>query len=187
MGSRGPAGKRSEERVGHPKGAKDAPEIAIEKIDLAELVRAEVEVPEAYEKWHPVAKMTWDAIKRSGQSIYYEPTDWAQAYLMCESISRELKPQSVIVAEWDDDAQREVMVEKKITQPIKGASLTALTKMATNLLMTEADRRRMQMEIDRAHLIETQAVDSTGAPVSNDGTVDFKAAQEARRRAASGA
>jgi hypothetical protein len=102
---------------------------------------ARVEVPKANAKWHPVAKRWFDSLAPSGQSAYYEPSDWATAYLVAESISREFKP--VPIGNLEDGTP--VMA----SLPPKGASVAAWLKAMTALMVTEGDRRRMRLELNR--------------------------------------
>lgn len=132
----GPPPKRSEERRRRNRDA-----VETQKVDIAELSSHDVEIPVADEGWDPVTKMIWDSLPRSGQAIFYEPADWAAAYLMCESIDRDLKPQVVGITE-QGEVVRDVI-------PLKGASLSAYIKMMTSLLMTEGDRRRARIELER--------------------------------------
>lgn len=133
----GPPPKRSEERRRRNKDA-----VETQKVDVAELASHDVEIPVADETWDPVTKMIWESLPRSGQAIFYEPADWAAAYLMCESIDRDLKPQVVGIHEETGEV---IMAEI----PLKGASLSAYIKMMTSLLMTEGDRRRARIELER--------------------------------------
>ena len=52
----------------------------------------EVDIPATDEDWHPVARLWFDSLRRSGQSAFYTNSDWGTAYLLAESMSRELKP-----------------------------------------------------------------------------------------------
>lgn len=97
--------------------------------------------PRANSKWHPVAKAWFNSLAGSGQSRFYEPSDWALALLIGESISRDLKPQFVAVTK-DGDVVKEAL-------PIKGASLAAYLKAMTALLATEGDRRRLRLELEQ--------------------------------------
>lgn len=151
-GTRGPVPLRSEERV-----RKNAPEIPIESLDVAQLIQAEVERPAPDPDWHPTAKMMYESLAESAQCVYYEASDWSVAYLMCESISRDLSEQVVGITETGE------VVKDYI--PLKGASLSAYLKGFTALLMTEGDRRRSQLEIKRAAQI--QALDADDASVTN--------------------
>jgi hypothetical protein len=95
--------------------------------------------PEADPGWHPVALAWYASLAVSGQHTFYEPSDWATAYLIAESISRDLNPQVVGVTDSG----------KVVTDviPMKGASLSAYLRAMTCLLVTEGDRRRHQVEL----------------------------------------
>lgn len=103
----------------------------------------EVAIPKANSKWHPVAKRWFNSLAASGQSRYYEPSDWATAYLLAETISRELKPQPMTVGRGEDATIQMVYL------PPKSASIAAWLKGMTSLLATEGDRRRAALELER--------------------------------------
>lgn len=148
MGERGPVGKRSTQKLGHPTKA-----AAVQKIDKSPAA-ATVPVPNGEPEWHPIAAAWFESLKVSGQARWYEPSDWAQAVLVTESISRDLKPQFVGFQSTGRDEQ-EPLYE---TIPLKGASLAAYLKAMGNLLTTEGDRRRAQLELQRAvHVDEDEA------------------------------
>ena len=117
------------------------PAIPLTTLDIAELVKRDVEVPEPETDWHPIAQMMWASLVTSGQAVFYEPSDWAVAFLLCESISRDLNPQVVGISE-----AGEVLFE---SIPLKGASLNAYLKGFSVLMMTEGDRRRLSVELER--------------------------------------
>ena len=148
MGYRGPVGKRSEERQ-----RKNAPDIPLVKVDVANVLQASVVMPEPNEKWHPVAERWYRSLSESAQCIFFEPSDWAVAYMTAESISRDMKPQVVGINEETGEP-----VLAKV--PLKGASLSAYTKIFGALLMTEGDRRRASVEITRTSQIEMTMSDS---------------------------
>lgn len=93
-----------------------------------------------HSRWHPIAKRLYLSAAQSGQASFYEESDWATLYLLCESIDRELKPQIVGMVEGEP-------VTRAV--PPKGASLAAWSKLMTSLLFTEGDRRRAQLELQR--------------------------------------
>jgi hypothetical protein len=134
MGARGPVPKRSDQRR-----RRNAPEVPIEQAPAAP---GGVEVPPAHDRWHPIARDWYESLARSGQSAFYEPSDWATAVLIAESISRDLKPQVVGV---HPETGEPVMA----AIPLKGASLAAYLKAMTALLVTEGDRRRAAVELQR--------------------------------------
>ncbi|WP_198145515.1 hypothetical protein [Frankia sp. EAN1pec] len=75
--------------------------------------------------------------------MYYEPSDWATAYLLAEVISRELQPQ---IVGRDEDTGEPLTA----TMPVKGASLAAWLKAMIGLVVTEGERRRARVELTRA-------------------------------------
>lgn len=147
MGARGPIGKKNEAKMGHRTKAELAGTevVNLDEIDDELLQRAEEGMIEADESWHPVARQWYESLAHSGQKIYYQPSDWAIAYLLAESLSLDMKPQVVGVNEETGEP-----VLARI--PLKGASLAAYLKGFTALLATEGDRRRMQIELERESL-----------------------------------
>ena len=133
-GTRGPVPKRSSQRR-----RTNAPDMPITQAAGA----AKVPVPKADPDWHPTAKRIYQSLRRSGQAAFYEPSDWAAAYLIAESISRDLNPQFVGVTA---GPHSEPIFE---SIPLKGASLAAYLKAFGALLMTEGDRRRARVELER--------------------------------------
>jgi hypothetical protein len=132
MGARGPVGKRSDQRLGHGHGEKPTDKAPGAK---------RVSVPRVKAEWHPVAAAWYTSLAKSGQVAFYEPSDWATAVLIAESISRDLNPQVVGVTDSG----------KVVTDviPMKGASLTAYMRAMGVLMVTEGDRRRLQVELHR--------------------------------------
>jgi hypothetical protein len=131
MGVTGPIPKRADERRRR------------NKVDTTQVeVYGEVEPPPADERWHKVALDWYTSLAESGQSKFYEPSDWATAYMVAESISRDMKPQVVGVHPETGEPIMAVV-------PLKGTSLSSYLKAMAVLLVTEGDRRRVQMEIVR--------------------------------------
>lgn len=132
MGSRGPIPKRDAERrrCNKPDRPTDT---------LVSTVRAKAPAPD--KDWHPIARRLYVSLKKSAQSQFFQASDWATAYLLAESISRDLSPQVVGI----DPRGGTAVIE---TIPLKGASLAAYLKAFAALGMTEGDRRRMRIEIE---------------------------------------
>jgi len=120
------------------------------------VVRGVVQIPPANPKWHLVAKIVWQSLPDSGQAQYYEASDWAVAYMLVENLSRELRPQVVGIHPETGKAVRAQI-------PIRGASLSSYIKGFAALLMSEGDRRRVRMEIER-----DQSVDLTDVSAMDD-------------------
>lgn len=133
-GSGGPPPKRSDQRR-----RRNKPDTPV----TAAAGAARVTVPAADKEWHPVARRWYLSLRQSGQSAFYQPSDWATAYLIAEAMSRELNPQPMVVGRGD-----EASVEM-VSLPPKGASLAAWLKAMTTLMVTEGDRRRLRLELSR--------------------------------------
>lgn len=118
MGERGPIPKRSESR--QRRNTKDD---AITRAPGAE----KVEVPLADPTWHDIAIKLWVSLQESGQSKFYEPSDWAIAYSLCDDLSH-----------------------YKYMTKRSGQMLASIMSSLSSLLLTEGDRRRVQMELQRA-------------------------------------
>lgn len=102
----------------------------------------QVPIPRADPKWHPFAKRFYASLQKSGQAKFYEPSDWQLAWLTAESLSRDLKPQVIGISE---QTGKPVFA----SVPLKGASLAAYLKAFNALLLTEGDRRRLGIELER--------------------------------------
>lgn len=149
----GPVPKKDAERRRRNKTPDNGGMSAIpaEVVNLDEVLAGEVEIPVAEETWHPIAKQIYEAQSKSGQALWMEPSDWSMLYLMCESISRDLNPQVVGITE-DGDVVRDVI-------PLKGASLSAYLKGFAALLVSEGERRKVRIELERQRRIDAAAAD----------------------------
>ncbi len=145
MAGNGPPPKKEAERRRRNKDV-----IPTEIINIDELIAGEVEIPEPDPDWHPIALMMFDAAKRSGQVIFMEPTDWASLYMMCESMSRDLKPQVIGIQE---ETGKPIMA----TIPLKGSSLNAYKAVMASLMFLEGDRRKLRLELERKKRIDAAA------------------------------
>lgn len=85
-----------------------------------------VKQPRADAAWHPIAKRLWKAMGQSGQASFYEPSDWAVAYSLMEDLS-----------------------DYKMSRRRSGQMLQTIMSSLAALLLTEGDRRRVQMELER--------------------------------------
>jgi len=133
MGTRGPAPKRDAERAGHRSA-----DYAADHVELDEAV----EVPPAKTSWHDTAIAWYQSLAKSGQSHFYEPSDWAKAWLLADALSEYCT--DVAVGEAFDDNGR----------PITGrfanaATLKVILSEMASLGVTESDRRRMRIEVER--------------------------------------
>lgn len=135
-GSGGPPPKRSDHRRRSNKTAGEQRVGEATKAPGAE----SVPVPPADPAWHPLAIEWYESLARSGQSKFYEPSDWTTAKLLAETISRELSPQALTY---------QGHVTEVLPMTVKAGVLSALLKGMSDLMVTEGSRRRIALELQR--------------------------------------
>lgn len=128
MGTRGPIGKRDEERI-----RRNIPEDPTKTVVMPGFVP----IPELGDvshlgETHPLVTDMYESIKASAAVKYYEATDWQFARLTLYTLNQEL-----IAAQHNG-------------KPVGAMKLTAINQMLSALLLTEGDRRRARLEIERA-------------------------------------
>ena len=117
MGVHGPVPKRDAERRRENK-----PEVPTETVPMP----GKVKPPSCPTNLHPLARSWYRSLATSGQSKFYEPSDWQEARVLATVLSKALtsgKPVAQLIAIWQTGAAQ--------------------------LLTTEGARRRMRMEIER--------------------------------------
>jgi hypothetical protein len=117
MGQRGPLPKRSDQRHGH--GSKAAQEAVTKARGTAA-----VEQPAGDPDWHPIARDWYASLAVSGQSAFYQPSDWQTARFVAESMDRNLRAGRFSAQQF-------------------AATMSAMTE----LLTTEGARRRARLEL----------------------------------------
>lgn len=117
MGTRGPIPKRDDERK--RTNERDTP-------TTKATGASEVKQPRADGDWHSIAKKLWKAMGESGQTQFYEPSDWAIAYSMMDDLS-----------------------SYKRRENRSPAMLQVIMSTLSSLLVTEGDRRRVSIELSR--------------------------------------
>jgi hypothetical protein len=122
MPTRGPVPKRSTQRRRVNK-----PEVAV----VTATAGARPVQPPTVEGWHPMAAAWYESLGRSGQCRFYEASDWAQAVIAAEIVSR-------------------LLHAGRVSAPL----LAAWLSMSTGLLTSEGDRRRMRIELERGEVDE---------------------------------
>lgn len=106
----------------------------------AEIMTMVDEGASAESSWHPLARDWYRSLAESGQSAFYEPSDWQTARVLAELLSRALQRGRVTAA----------LIER-------------WQAGATDLLTTEGARRRARLELQRA---EEPEAGEDGADVS---------------------
>jgi hypothetical protein len=119
MGERGPIPKRSTQR--RRRNKTNDPEIV--QITSPKAVVA----PEPDPNWHPIAASWFASLTGSGQSQFYEPSDWQTARFVAEVMSRSLR----------------------VAGKPSGYLITAVMSAMGELLCTEGARRRARIELER--------------------------------------
>ena len=82
--------------------------------------------PLGIENAHPLVVDFYRSLGESAQNKYYEPSDWQYARIVCDYLNRELQ------------------FGKRSAQ-----MLANIQAMMNDLLVTEASRRRVRMEVER--------------------------------------
>lgn len=143
----GPVPNRSED-LARPRSRKGG-----NQQEVTKGIARPVEIPEPDPEWHPIAAMLWDALTRSGQADFYQQSDWAFAYSLCEDLSLYKSP----------------LVSKDGVEYHKrsGQMLQTIYSAMERLLVTEGDRRRVRIELD--------------APPVDEGSAELYAIAEYRR------
>ena len=126
-------------------------------------VLMEVSPRKADAKWHPTAKRMYDAIGKSGQSFWFQQTDWEMAFSLCEDLSAYKRQQDDAVraralrAGWDSEAaslkpsEREARGFTRDRPPLlrdpSSQRLATIYMELGKLGMSESERRRAGIEL----------------------------------------
>ena len=128
MGQRGPIPKREDERIRRNVAVDPTVTIqAIGKVEIPELgdVSFEGEI-------HPLIIDMYESMKESAAVSFYEPTDWQYARLTLHTLNAEL------------------IASRNQGRPVGAMKISSINQMLSALLLTEGDRRRVRLEIERA-------------------------------------
>lgn len=123
----GPVPNRSE-NLARPRERKGG-----DQIPVTNGVARPVEWPEPDAGWHDIAKMVWDGAKNSGQADFYQQSDIALLYSLCDDLSFYKKPFTT----------RDGLEYDKRS----GQMLQTIMSSLASLLLTEGDRRRVRLEL----------------------------------------
>lgn len=108
--------------------------------DLKKGTMRPVDIPEMDPEWHPLAKMVYQGMIDSGQADFFQASDWAYAHVVCEELSN-----------YKSQSRRSAQM------------FASLSSAMTNMLLTEADRRRARIELEEEpveSLASVSAIDS---------------------------
>lgn len=122
-----------------------------------------VKIPAASRKWHKIARDLYNSLKTSGQSDYYQNSDWAMAWSLCDDLSRYKyeEDRTARINEIRDEwfaltpDEREERGWSQVTPPPHGGKggsamkLNAILDALGSLMVTEGDRRRLRLELQQ--------------------------------------
>ena len=136
----GPPPKRSDQRRRRNKPDASQPVLTI--VDGVG-PKPKVKAPRVSPSWHPLMKDWFRSLKESGQSVFYEPSDWQTARLLAEVMSQALNS----------------------GEPVKASTLAEFNRGAAALMTTEGERRRLRVELQAAD--SATADDETTSVLAN--------------------
>lgn len=130
MGSRGPIGER-EENLARPRERRGSDEQSAKRGLLQPLSIDWQPDPE----WSDFVVNVWKSASASGMSDFYQDTDYAELWFICQELDRYVKPKV--------NTKSGELWFKQSPEMVK-ALLTGLS----NLGFTEGDRRRIRVELE---------------------------------------
>lgn len=121
----GPLPKRSDKLI-----RRNIPEVPVDKITVI----GSVPIPELdIDQPHPLVVDIYESLKSSAQNVFYEASDWQTARLAMYALNEELH------ATWKEGGPK----------PMSAVKLQVINQMMASLMMTEGERRRARLEIER--------------------------------------
>lgn len=130
MGSRGPVPNRSDDL------SRDRDANRGDRAPITKGQSRPARIPEPDPEWHPIARLLWDASIESGQTDFYESSDFAMLYSICDDVS----------------------YYKRMGKR-SGQMLASIYSAMENLLVTEGARRRVRVELQDEIVEEAEVVD----------------------------
>lgn len=145
--------KREEERRRRNKTTEAGAPITVERVVADPALLADtslVPAPSPNPRWHPIAMMTYEAAKRSAIRDFYEPTDWAQLFIVCETIHRAMSDQVKPMVVSRGELEGSEIIDHPIQNPvIDGGTLNAINRALASLMFSEGERRKVRLQVER--------------------------------------
>lgn len=147
MGARGPVGAR-EEDLARPRSRKGSDEMPVAVGELMPTKR-----PPASKKWSAPVKRLYVSLGKSGQVAWYQDSDWAYAWFLCDQLDRYQKAEERFerwqaeMDAWYEAGEPEGEKPKGGGRGGSAMKLKEIMAGLNNLLITEADRRRVRIEL----------------------------------------
>lgn len=130
MGARGPIGER-EDNLARPRERRGSDEQAAKRGQLQPITIDW----QPDEEWSEFTRNVWYSASASGMADFYQDTDYAELWFICQELDRYVKPKV--------NTKSGELWFKQSPEMVK-ALLTGLS----NLGFTEGDRRRIRVELD---------------------------------------
>lgn len=145
------------------------------RMDVSKGMLMPAEVPKPKAEWHPIAKRLFESLSKSGQVHWFQESDWAVAYSLCDDLSRYKRQEDAaertrrIAEDWDKTAgplseaervERGYPVSRpRVASYGSAAKMDVIYRQLQRLLVTEADRRQARIELEAPQLeVEDAAV-----------------------------
>jgi hypothetical protein len=121
----GPIPKRDDQRI-----RRNTPDVPVDKVTaIGRVPIPNLDIAHA----HQLVVDLYESLKNSAQNRFYESSDWAYARLVMYALNEEL------TATWKDGSPK----------PMSAVKLQVINQMMASLMMTEGERRRARLEIER--------------------------------------
>lgn len=140
-----PAPRKRESELQRPRSRKGSASTA----DVTKGEARAVRIPHGDPNWHPAVKRLYDSLRTSGQTDFYQNSDWAYAWFVMEQLDR-------FVRAGRPSAQM----------------FQALDTALERLMLTETSRRKARIELERPQ-------EDTGPSLADSAIADYQAALEA--------
>lgn len=101
--------------------------------------------PEPAPYWHEMALEIYESMCESGQSVYWEQSDYAVLWLMCDQLHALYQPQFLGMQGDGIGIQKPFYGKRAMT----ASEIGAIMKTLGGLGATEGDRRRMRIELQK--------------------------------------
>lgn len=121
---------RREDELARPRSRKGKDQVPVTKGQA----RRVTEIPAPDKDWHPIAQHLYESCKSSGQQDFYQASDWAILWSLCDDLS---------------------YYKKGVKR--SGQMLQTIMSSLERLLVTEGDRRRVRLELEEAPDVDKPA------------------------------
>lgn len=104
-----------------------------------------VTIPDPDPEWGYIVQLFWESLQNSGQSDFFQDSDWAFAYSVAEDLHQ------YKYGTWTDKDGNEHPLKRN------GQILNTIYAAMGSLLVTEGDRRRLRVELTAPPTGESEA------------------------------